>query len=763
MKQGRLKLSFSLGLLFLLLSAAVILPWKANAETFGMQTGYYVGTGSTLAISGLGFQPQFVIIKSSTAAGQGAFKLSSMPASNIGYFSATANNTSSLITFDGDGFSVGNSADVNSTNVIYQWVAFAGSDCTASGTICVGTYNGNGGASQAVSTGFSPAFVMVKRSTNVAASFRTTSMASNMGQYFTTTAQVINGTLFQTLDPSGFTVGSVNNVSGGSYYYVAFKAIGGVMAVGSYSGSGVDNRNITGFGTGYTPNVVLVKNATSSTTSNRGPWFVVTQTFGDHASRLEVATANAANIIQILQDDGFQVGSSNYSNQSGATIYWVAFGGASAPSASGTFTMDTGSYVGTGSGLAVTGVSFSPDLVVIKDNAANHAVFRTKLMKGDTTAYLSNASANFASGIASLNDDGFSVGTNAAVNTNGNVYHWQAFGNAYNPETNSGAIDFAIGSYLGNAVDNRNITNIPFQPDLVAVKANAAYSGVWRTSALSGDLSSSFAASAEAANIIQALNPDGFQVGATAGVINTSASQYFWFAFKKGDNFTVNTYTGSGSSKNISTVGFAPNLVWVKRSTAVNGVTRPATLCDDASQYFANVANISDRIKGFLSDGFVVGGSQTETNTNGGTYRYAAWRIPVGDAVVSVTISSDGTVEYGALSSGGTVDTVLLGDTQIAINNGEAVENLNIKTSDATGGTAWVVGSAPGNNVFAHEFSADGGSNWTHFTAADVYTQMATGVLVCGTQNFDLKITVPAVSSDAQQKSISVTIQAVAP
>ena len=70
--------------------------------------------------------------------------------------------------------------------------------------------------------------------------------------------------------------------------------------------------------------------------------------------------------------------------------------------------------------------------VIIKDNAANYQVFRTSMMKGDSTAYMSNAVANFANGITSLNAAGFSVGNSGIVNTNTNVYHYQAFGNAWN-------------------------------------------------------------------------------------------------------------------------------------------------------------------------------------------------------------------------------------------------------------------------------------------------------------------------------------------
>jgi hypothetical protein len=46
------------------------------------------------------------------------------------------------------------------------------------------------------------------------------------------------------------------------------------------------------------------------------------------------------------------------------------------------------------------------------------------------------------------------------------------------------------GSYPGNGTDNRAITGLKFQPDVVIIKAsNSAQEAVIRTSSMSGDLS----------------------------------------------------------------------------------------------------------------------------------------------------------------------------------------------------------------------------------------------------------------------------------
>ncbi|MDO8498237.1 MAG: hypothetical protein Q7S44_00380 [bacterium] len=134
-------------------------------------------------------------------------------------------------------------------------------------------------------------------------------------------------------------------------------------------------------------------------------------------------------------------------------------------------------------------------------------------------------------------------------------------------------------------------------------------------------------------------------------------------------------------------------------------------------------------------------------------------------ASVSISITSDGVITYGTLPVGTSQDTTPTtgyNDTQTAKNNGGVTENFNIKTSNATGGTQWTLGAAPGTDVFAHEFSTNGGTGWTAFTTADSYQTLATGITANSTQNFDLRITVPTTSSDYQQKTITVTVQAVA-
>ncbi|OGY60626.1 MAG: hypothetical protein A3H06_01765 [Candidatus Colwellbacteria bacterium RIFCSPLOWO2_12_FULL_44_13] len=592
---------------------------EAHAATFQMQTGYYIGNGAAKSITGLGFKPELILLKPNSTAGAGAvWKTRAMPALNVPYFVATADAATGSILLDADGFTV-NTANANTANTGHAWAAFAGSDCSASGTFCVGSYIGNGSSPRAITTGFQPNLVWIKQSTAVAGNWRSSSMPDNYAQYFAATTQETSGALFTTLDATGFTVGATNNTNTAIYYYVAFKEVSGSMDVGTYTGNG-SSQSITA--PGFQPDFLFMKNANAGTAVSA--IYSITESYGNN-SHYYTDTANVVGAITSLDANGFSVGANATANGSGNTLYYAAFGGAADHTASGTFAMAQGSYTGTGNYQMIAGLDFRPDLVIVKGNTTQAGVFRTRMIAGDSTAYLDAATANFAGGIISLNQDGFSVGTNATVNTSGTTYYWTAYGNAWNPDTHSGAADFFIGAYYGNGIDSRNITRLPFQPNMVAVKRSGATGGAFRTSQHSGDSSSYFAATADATNIVQTLNADGFSVG-TAANVNTAANYYWYFGFKTGTNFTVNTYSGTGSTQNITTVGFQPDNIWVKATGATRGVERTSSMATDSALPFINVANLTGAVTGLISTGFSVG-TAAETNTSGSNnYRYAAWK-----------------------------------------------------------------------------------------------------------------------------------------
>jgi hypothetical protein len=722
----RVRMRLFVLLLFVVLGITYLPPLPtAEAANFSMQTGYYVGTGvGSRAITGVGFQPNLVIIKSTTTAGVAVFKTSSMTAANTAFLSATADNAGTSIALNSNGFTLGTLANVNSANVVYTWTAFTGSDCSATGNFCVGTFTGNAAATRTITTGFQPSLAIVKRSTAVGAHFRTASMAANRSEFFTSTAADTAGNYIRSTAATSFDVGATDNASAAVYYYVAFKAGAGAFAEGTYTGNGVAARAVTGVG--FQPDLLFVKNSTSATVNNRRAVMSSEQSYGDNASFTGDAVADTTNFIQALQSDGFLLGSGVNTNENTFVHYWFAFGGSPGrPPASGSFTAAQGSYTGTGATLSIAGLSFAPDVILIKDNAANFAVFRTRQMAGDSTAYLASATADFAGGVTALNADGFTLGASTITNTAGGVYHWQAFGNAYNPDTGSGSTDFAIGTYYGTGIDNKDITALPYQPDFVAVKRNNTTAGMFRTSAQAGDIASSFGATAEAANMVQSLTASGFQVG-TSAANNTAASTYRWFAFKESSNFNVGSYTGDAvNDRQITTPAFGADLVWVKRSTAVAGVLRPATLAGDNTQYFPNTANASGRIKSLTAVGFTLG-TQTEVNAAAGVYRYAAWRVPPNGILSADIVDAAGTSVTNPNYSLNAVGYLF----DCAESTGTVGSSTQkIRVSNMTGSASWTTSVAAtdgatalwrnGGNTLQFDFNDGGGSPAGCADAAD--------------------------------------------
>ena len=156
------------------------------------------------------------------------------------------------------------------------------------------------------------------------------------------------------------------------------------------------------------------------------------------------------------------------------------------------------------------------------------------------------------------------------------------------------------------------------------------------------------------------------------------------------------------------------------------------------------------------------------TNSHvGNTTAYTEYKIcgtAAGSSpVYSVSITPAGDIEYGFVSLSNSTTTIGSTYTKTATNDGNVAEKLNVKSSDATTGTTWTLASSIGSNIFKHEFSTTTGALWTVMPDSATYVTAKPSVAVSGTVDFDFRLTIPSLSSDYQQKSITITVQAVAP
>ena len=285
-----------------------------------MATGSYTGNGTSQSITGVGFQPDVVIIKGDTnknAILRSSTMTGDASKSLVGNSSLLSGRIQSL---DTDGFTVGSNADVNLGSTAYYWVAFK----EAAGQLDVGTYPGNSTDDHNISgVGFQPDYVIVLSEGTHNVLHHSSTMPADFSVRFS--EQTMFTDRIQLFQSDGFQVGTHNqvNMSGTTYHYVAFKESAGQMSVGSYAGNGANDRNIPGVG--FQPVYLILKaegvNAAHRTSSVTGD------------ATLDFKTvANYADGIQEFQTDGFQVGTHSKVNQSTRTYYWMAFNNAPASS-----------------------------------------------------------------------------------------------------------------------------------------------------------------------------------------------------------------------------------------------------------------------------------------------------------------------------------------------------------------------------------------------------------------------------------------------
>ena len=130
---------------------------------------------------------------------------------------------------------------------------------------------------------------------------------------------------------------------------------------------------------------------------------------------------------------------------------------------------------------------------------------------------------------------------------------------------------------------------------------------------------------------------------------------------------------------------------------------------------------------------------------------------------VNLAISvADGSIAYGSVNLSTATTTANNGETQVVTNDGSTMK-LNVKSSDATGGTAWTLGTSIASNVFKHEVSTTTGSTYMTFQATDTYLTASTSIAAGLTQNLDFRFTTPSGTTDFVQKSVTVTVQAATP
>ena len=305
----------------------------------------YTGNGSTQSITGVGFQPDLVWIKSrSNTYGHRLIDSTTGPDKYLETNSTSMQQGAGgagLTSFDSDGFSVGsgNAHNANgATFVAWNWkanpiptiITDGGVQSVVSANTEAGfsivKYEGNG-STQNIPHGLSaaPEFIIIKNldsSTNwvVGSDEIAWNYSLNLND---STAKGLSTNRFNSTAPTAsvFSVGntSVSNGSGVNYIAYCFHSVSGFSKISSYTGTGTGvSQSITGLG--FSPNWVMIKE-----TDGVDSWQVYDTDRG--AGKVLYPNGNnaeyAGSELSSFDSDGFTV--TGNPNESGKTYLYMAF------------------------------------------------------------------------------------------------------------------------------------------------------------------------------------------------------------------------------------------------------------------------------------------------------------------------------------------------------------------------------------------------------------------------------------------------------
>ena len=325
-----------------------------NKSTDHFNTKLYTGNASTQAITGVGFQPDWLWIKNrSTTNAHNIFDAVRGTNKKLDSAETTAENASAtnLTSFDSDGFTLASNAGTNgSGNNIASWNWKAGGGQGSSNTdgsinttytsanttagFSISTYTGTGSnATFGHGLGAAPEMVIVKCLNDAQNWFiyhqgigATKVIYLDLNNAQQTLSQGWNNTAPTSSVVSIGTEAGVNQ-NGNLYVAYCFKEKTGYSKFGSYTGNG-SSSSPTFIYTGFKPKFVIVK-----CTNEADEWFMHDDKRDGYNDDNEYLFASVTNVegtntnrIRLLSN-GFSVPTTDKShNKSGNSYIYMAFG-----------------------------------------------------------------------------------------------------------------------------------------------------------------------------------------------------------------------------------------------------------------------------------------------------------------------------------------------------------------------------------------------------------------------------------------------------
>jgi len=328
-------------------------------------------------------------------------------------------------------------------------------------------------------------------------------------------------------------------------------------------------------------------------------------------------------------------------------------------SANNTLGFSIVSYTGAGVVNVGHGLSSSPDLIISKitNASSDWVVYNSVSGTGKYLVLNSGASITTDAGV-------FPSVTNSTFTHewSGNSYQYINYCFTSKPGFSK------VGSYVGNTT-NLPIVSTGFEPAFLMIKITTGTDSWFivdnkrSTSNPRGDrlfANSSAAEANEPGAQVNFLN-GGFQItgsGGGAGQTNSNGQTYLYIAFAAdpstttpslANSFSTITYSGNGGTQSTNslsnqagTIGFAPDLTWIKTRSNVDSHFLWDTLRGANEMIIANSTGPQYNRTGvtaFNSNGFTLG-NYGGVNSSG--YTYVAWNWKAGGSIPS--INGNGTI-----------------------------------------------------------------------------------------------------------------------
>jgi hypothetical protein len=316
-------------------------------------------------------------------------------------------------------------------------------------------------------------------------------------------------------------------------------------------------------------------------------------------------------------------------------------------------------YTGNGSTQSITGVGFQPDFTWIKNRNTNHDHILTDAVRGVTKDIRSNntdTEATDSNGLTTFGTDGFTVGTKANINNNGNnIVSWNWKANGAGSSNTDGTINttatsanttagFSISTYTGTGSAATVGHGLGVLPSMIIIKSRSKSGQNWITwhKAFTGNNEYVELNTTDAKDTYDMIDNTSNTTSVFAisgdGNVNESGATYVAYCFAEKTGYSkFGSFVGNGQAFPNSPfiyLGFKPKFfMW--KNTSDGGSDDNWNIIDSTAQQYniqdagylqANESgyNYSGNTINFLSNGVKLDVASAYHNQSGSTYIYMA-------------------------------------------------------------------------------------------------------------------------------------------